>query len=80
MHPIINNDDGENVDISSRSYYPEGYPVYGFTAAGQKKNGQLTLDQAQLYGKTLSEWAGNFTGHIHFYSTIAAPKDYMMFN
>lgn len=77
---IITNDDGEDIDITTRTFYDNGYAVYGFSATGQTKNGTAVLDQAQLYGKTLAEWAGSYKGNIHFYSTIATPVDFMLSN
>lgn len=76
----ITADDGNDVDVSSRMQFANGYPVYGFTSTGQVKNGMAILDQAQLYNKSLSEYAGSYKGNIHFYSTIAAPTDFMLSN
>ncbi len=73
-------DDGNEVDITTRQHFDNGYPLYGFSEPGQMKFCTAILDQSRLYGKTLDEWAGNYKGNIRFYTTIAAPKDYMLSN
>lgn len=57
-----------------------GYVVYGFNTVGQKKQGTVSLDQAQLYNATLSDWAGNYKGMINFYSGVEDPASYTLIN
>ena len=48
-----------------------GYLIAAFSGQGDKTTGTLRLNQKQLYGKDISEIAGDYTGGIVFTSSIA---------
>ena len=47
-----------------------GYLIAAFSGQGDKITGTLRLNQKQLYGKDISEIAGDYTGGIVFTSSI----------
>lgn len=67
----------EPINNDSSHVYPNGYllTVFRNSDKGTPFNGTLRLDQNQLYMQNLTQWAGNYKGTIHFFSTIASPKN-----
>ncbi len=49
---------------------PDGYYLVDFRHTGESKTGTLRLNQKQLYGKDISEIAGDYSGTIIFISSI----------
>ena len=49
---------------------PEGYYLTSFTKVGEKNVGTLRFNQKQLYGKELSEIAGDYSGTMVFTTSI----------
>ena len=49
---------------------PDGYYLVDFRHTGESKTGTLRLNQKQLYGKDISEIAGNYSGTMVFISSI----------
>ena len=47
-----------------------GFYLDGFTAPGENVDGTLVINQVQLYGKTLADIAGDYSGYMVFYSAI----------
>ncbi len=47
-----------------------GYYLDGFTTEGETVEGTLVLNQLQLYGKSLPDIVGDYSGYMVFYSTI----------
>lgn len=56
--------------INQGTRYPNGYLVSTFKEVGDSTTLDLKLDQNQLYGKYLPQWAGNYKGTLNFYSTV----------
>lgn len=69
----IHNQTGAN--ITEGKQFTNGYLLVAFESAGQSVSGQLKLDQNQLYGKELDDWAGSYMGTINFYSRVASLED-----
>lgn len=69
----IHNDSG--VDITTGNLFPNGYLLAAFGNAGQTVTGELRLEQNQLAGQNLEEWAGSYSGTIRFYSKIVSADD-----
>lgn len=60
------------------TFYTNGYAVAIFKSADDKdKPISLTfsIDQRQLFGQDLSQWAGSYKGTINFYSGIKSTSD-----
>ena len=53
-----------------RMVNPDGYYLVDFRHTGESKTGTLRLNQKQLYGKDISEIAGNYSGTMVFISSI----------
>ncbi len=49
---------------------PDGYYLVDFRHTGESKTGTLRLNQKQLYGKDISEIAGDYSGYMVFTSSI----------
>lgn len=64
-------DNAQN-NIGGGTLYTNGYLFSTFNGAGQSASGTLRLDQNQLAGQTLSQWAGSFNGTINFYSRVVS--------
>lgn len=65
------------VDITTGTNYENGYLFAAFSAAGQKINGTLSLEQNQLLtDEDVANWAGDYFGTINFYTAIASISDY----
>lgn len=47
-----------------------GFYLGGFTAPDENVDGTLVINQVQLYGKTLADIAGDYSGYMVFYSAI----------
>ena len=47
-----------------------GYYFGGFKSANDTKTGRLRLNQNQLYGKSVAEVGGSYSGYMTFFSTI----------
>ena len=47
-----------------------GYFLYGFTEQGQALTGTLRLNQAQLYGRNITDLIGEYSGYMVFYSAV----------
>lgn len=69
--------DGDPINSSDATVYPNGYLFTGFARAGDTTNGILRLDQNQLYLADLTQWAGNYRGTVRFFTTVASLQDYM---
>lgn len=79
---------GKTLDYSIKSiggdlatqgtFYPNGYAVAVFKSADDiDKPISLTfcIDQKQLFGQDLNQWAGSYNGTINFYSGIKSIED-----
>ncbi|MEZ3434646.1 MAG: hypothetical protein K1W34_08510 [Lachnospiraceae bacterium] len=62
-------------DITGGRPYDNGYLLAAFSAGGQNVAGQLKLEQNQLYGENLEQWAGNYKGTINFFTRVASLAD-----
>ena len=47
-----------------------GYFLYGFTEQGDALTGTLRLNQAQLYGRNITDLVGEYSGYMVFYSAV----------
>ena len=47
-----------------------GYYLTGFERAGETLDGTLVINQAQLYGQSIADIAGDYSGYMVFYSTV----------
>lgn len=47
-----------------------GYHFYSFKSQGAEQKGTLVLDQNALYGKNLSDIAGDYSGTMTFFSAL----------
>lgn len=47
-----------------------GYYLTGFENAGETLDGTLVINQAQLYGQSIADIAGDYSGYMVFYSTV----------
>lgn len=68
------NSGGVNLTTGTEEY-PNGYAFAAFSQADQSVNGSLRLDQNQLFGEDIAEWAGDYLGTINFYTTIVGIDD-----
>lgn len=67
-YSIYNN----GTDITVGNMFQNGYLLTTFDKAGESVTGELRLEQNQLYGVSLEEWAGSYKGTISFYSRVAS--------
>ena len=68
--------DGTGQSIQNTTWYQDGGFLYAaFTSAGQNKTMTLRLDKAQLYGKELSEYGGEYTGTLNITTKIGSITD-----
>lgn len=58
--------------IQNTTWYADGFLYAAFTSAGQSKPMTLRLNKAQLYGKDLSEYGGEYTGTLNFTTKIGS--------
>ena len=49
---------------------PVGFPLDNFSVVGDEVNGTLVINQAQLYGKSLADIAGEYSGYMVFFSAV----------
>ena len=63
-------------DVASGTAYANGYLLVAFSEVEQSETYTLTLNQNQLYGQDLDEYAGAYQGTLRFYSKIASMSDY----
>lgn len=57
--------------ISSNSYVGTvGWFLHGFTEQGEALTGTLRLNQAQLYGRDITDLVGEYSGYMVFYSAV----------
>lgn len=68
------NQGGADITTGGKEYV-NGYLLTAFSAAGQSLTGQLKLEQNQLYGQDLEQWAGSYKGTINFFTRVASIKD-----
>lgn len=61
--------------IQNTTWYADGFLYAAFTSAGQSKPMTLRLNKAQLYGKDLSEYGGEYTGTLNFTTKIGSITD-----
>lgn len=61
----------QGMDITSATWYTNGFLFATFSGAGQESNGTLTLDRAQLYNRDTT-WQGRYTGKLNFYTSVAS--------
>lgn len=61
--------------IQNTTWYADGFRYAAFTSAGQSKPMTLRLNKAQLYGKDLSEYGGEYTGMLNFTTKIGSITD-----
>lgn len=61
--------------IQNTTWYADGFLYAAFTSAGQSKPMTLRLNKAQLYGKDLSEYGGEYTGMLNFTTKIGSITD-----
>ena len=47
-----------------------GFYLDGFTTPGENVDGTLVINQAQLYGQSIADIAGDYSGYMVFYSTV----------
>lgn len=73
LNYFIYNESG--TDITEGTLFTNGYLLAAFDSEGQKVNGELRLDQNQLFGEDLDGWAGSYNGTIRFYSKIVSLDD-----
>lgn len=66
-HTQIDSDDSP---VNRGELKEGGYLIAAFSREGDSTTGTLRLNQRQLYGKDISEIAGNYTGGIVFTSSI----------
>ena len=69
---IMNSDD---TNIQNTNWYENGFLFTSFTGADQSTTHTLRLDLSQLYGKDLSEYGGQYTGTLEFYTRVAGVSD-----
>lgn len=62
--------DPEDNPVNRGELKEGGYLIAAFSGEGDKITGTLRLNQKQLYGKDISEIAGDYTGGIVFTSSI----------
>lgn len=67
--------DANGSDIQKGNLYTNGYLFSTFKTAGNKVTGTLSLAQNQLYMQDLTQWAGNYSGSINFYSAVVTMGD-----
>ncbi|MCD8218026.1 MAG: hypothetical protein LUD01_08285 [Clostridiales bacterium] len=63
-------------DVASGTAYANGYLLTAFSAQDQTSSYTLTLDQNQLYGQDMEEYAGAYEGTLTFYSKIVNLGEY----
>lgn len=61
--------------ILNTTWYSDGFLYAAFTSAGQSKPMTLRLNKAQLYGKDLATWGGEYTGTLNFTTKIGSITD-----
>lgn len=61
--------------IQNTTWYTDGFLYAAFTSAGQSKLMTLRLNKAQLYGKDLATWGGEYTGTLNFTTKIGSITD-----
>lgn len=61
--------------IQNTTWYSDGFLYAAFTSAGQSKPMTLRLNKAQLYGKDLATWGGEYTGTLNFTTKIGSITD-----
>lgn len=64
--------DGTGQSIQHTTWYSDGFLYAAFTSAGQSKPMTLRLNKAQLYGKDLATWGGEYTGTLNFTTKIGS--------
>lgn len=74
LNYTVCNSAGTDITTGGRPY-DNGYLFVAFHEAGQVVTGQMKLDQNQLFGQNLEEWAGNYKGTINFFSRVASLSD-----
>lgn len=69
--------DTNKTDITTGTLYDNGYLLCAFSAAEEKVDGTLVLEQNQLReDPILANWAGDYQGKINFYTAIASVGDF----
>lgn len=65
---------GNNIGLNTivKNMTPFGYFLYGFSEQGQSMTGTLRFDRNQLYGQSLADIAGDYSGYMVFFSAIEA--------
>lgn len=76
---LLNADASIKTDLfNTGTWYPNGYlyGVFDSTAqAGDAMPGKLRLNQNQLYGKSIDDVKGSYSGTLKFYTTIKSIAD-----
>ena len=64
----------ETVNASTRvnngDFFTKGYYLTGFNTESQTLNGTLRFHQKQLYGQSIADIAGDYSGYMVFFSAI----------
>lgn len=60
----------EGAAVNTGDMGENGYLLTAFNSTGQKIDGTLRLNQNQIYGKSLDEIAGDYSGHMVFHSSL----------
>ena len=60
----------QNSNVQEGTWYENGFMFITFTGAPQEHTNQLKLNLKQLYGKNISDWQGQYTGTLNFYTRI----------
>lgn len=58
--------------IQNNAWFDNGFPYAAFTGGGQDEVMTLRLNKAQLYGKDLTTWGGQYSGTLTFTTRIAS--------
>lgn len=67
--------DSKEKSIQDSSWFDKGYIFGLFSGGGQQATDTLRLNRAQLYGKDLTTWGGNYTGTLNFHTRVGGIKD-----
>ncbi len=72
MYEVYRSESINPVDLISGNGYvgTVGWFLYGFTVQGESLTGTLHLNQAQLYGRDITDLVGEYSGYMVFYSAV----------
>ena len=60
----------ESTRVNNGDFFTKGYYLTGFNTESQTLNGTLRFHQKQLYGQSIADIAGDYSGYMVFFSAI----------